>query len=188
MKYLIKSIRKFREDALPNMMYDVLQWLGISIFLFGMSIFIPEKTTFNAILLTPLHFTIYQSVLIILGVISLTTLCISLIFKARLKKIQGEYQTDELTGLKNYKALTPYLEERLLFSKRNKQIMSIVLIDIDNFADINKKVGYNTADAILKKVGMLLGNDKRATDETFRYFQRGDEFLIVLNKQVWKKL
>lgn len=43
----------------------------------------------------------------------------------------------------------------------------------------NTEHGYDDANQLLKLVGELLGNDKRVTDETFRYFLKGDEFLVV---------
>ncbi|MDB5277953.1 MAG: diguanylate cyclase [Ferruginibacter sp.] len=182
MNYLLKSIRKLKEDALSKLMYDFLKWLLIIIVLFSASIFVPKETTIDTFLSAILHISTYKAILIIISVVFITTAVISTFYKIRLKKIQGDFQTDELTGLKNHKALTPYLTEKISATKRGNQILSIVLIDVDDFAALNEKVGYNTADEILGKAGRLLGNDKRATDETFRYFQRGDEFLIVLNE------
>src|SRR5690606_16588237 len=87
----------------------------------------------------------------------------------------------ELTGLKNHKALEEYIKERLQYYKKNDGALSIILIDIDDFKSFNSRYGYNTADLILGKVGELLRSDRRATDETFRKFSRGDEFLIITN-------
>lgn len=58
----------------------------------------------------------------------------------------------------------------------------MIIIDIDDFKQFNTKFDYNTADDVLKKVGELLLNDKRATDETFRQFLRGDEFLVIASE------
>ena len=44
-----------------------------------------------------------------------------------------------------------------------KDNTSVILIDIDDFKSFNTKYGYGEADLILKKLGELLGSDKRAT-------------------------
>ncbi|NML65511.1 GGDEF domain-containing protein [Hymenobacter sp. RP-2-7] len=90
--------------------------------------------------------------------------------------------TDELTGLKNYKALKEYVIDKIKESIHDKKVLSIILIDVDNFKNFNTTYGYNTADRVLKAVGELLGKDKRATDEVFRQFLKGDEFLVVASE------
>ncbi len=50
------------------------------------------------------------------------------------------------------------------------------------FKDFNDKYGYDKADKILQKLGELFVRDNRISDQVFRYFMRGDEFLIVATK------
>ncbi|OUD34595.1 GGDEF domain-containing protein, partial [Flavobacterium sp. FPG59] len=97
-------------------------------------------------------------------------------YKSKLDNLIRDNNIDELTGLKNHKGLKISLESLIKDFKDNT---SIILIDIDNFKSFNTKYGYGEADLLLKKVGELLGSDKRATDETFRFFQRGDEFAVI---------
>ena len=97
-------------------------------------------------------------------------------YKSKLDNLIRDNNIDELTGLKNHKALKILLESLL---KNFKDNISFILIDIDDFKSFNTEYGYGEADLILKKLGELLGSDKRATDETFRFFQRGDEFVVI---------
>ena len=60
--------------------------------------------------------------------------------------------------------------------------VTLILFDIDNFKDFNSLHGYEKADQILQKLGDFLNRDNRITDQVFRYFLRGDEFLVVAYK------
>ena len=100
-------------------------------------------------------------------------------FNKRIQKLKAESQIDELSGLKNYKALD--IDLQLLENERNTkdEPISLILIDIDNFKKFNEENSYEIADKILAKLGNLLNKDSRITDEAYRYFMRGDEFLVV---------
>jgi diguanylate cyclase (GGDEF)-like protein len=68
-----------------------------------------------------------------------------------------------------------------LENERNEkdEPISLILIDVDDFKKFNEENSYEIADKILSKLGKLLNKDSRITDETYRYFMRGDEFLII---------
>ena len=73
---------------------------------------------------------------------------------------------------------------RSLENKRNDkdEPISIILIDIDNFKKFNNDHSHKIADQILTKIGEDLIEDKRSSDEVYRYHLRGDEFLIICKK------
>ena len=60
--------------------------------------------------------------------------------------------------------------------------ISIILLDIDNFKKFNNDHSHKIADQILTKIGEDLIEDKRSSDEVYRYHLRGDEFLIICKK------
>jgi diguanylate cyclase (GGDEF)-like protein len=129
-----------------------------------------EKTILVSEVKTPLY------LIIIISIFIFSLFFLIFRYKSKLDNLIRDNNIDELTGLKNHKGLKISLESLIEDFKDNT---SIVLIDIDNFKSYNTKYGYGEADLILKKVGELLGSDKRATDETFRFFQRGDEFAVI---------
>ena len=86
---------------------------------------------------------------------------------------------DELTGLKNHKALEKDFDNLEKNRENKDEPISIILFDIDDFKKFNDENNYEIADKILTKLGGLLAKDSRITDETYRYFMRGDEFLII---------
>ena len=176
-KYIIDSIEKFRKDLLSKGIYDLLKWLLISLLIVASTNWIPFLENFIS---TSFKVTVYEIAFYSLGLILIEVILIYIYFQRQIKQIQKDNFTDELTQLKNYKALNNYLPAKIEEFKICNKSLSIILIDVDDFKKINDTVGYNTADLILKRVGELLGLEKRATDETFRKFQRGDEFIVIL--------
>jgi len=180
-KYLIKSFEKFKNDALSNVIYDILKWLIPATLLFAATKLV-EHSFFTNFIFERFEISYYIFILYSLCLFISSTVVVRLVFKKKYKELQIDNFTDELTGLKNYKALKQYLTEKIDEFKNSTKTLSLIIIDVDDFKVLNTNVGFNTADKILKKVGELLSNDKRATDETFRHFLRGDEFLVVASE------
>jgi diguanylate cyclase (GGDEF)-like protein len=85
---------------------------------------------------------------------------------------------DPLTGLYNLEFLVGFLQQQLLFSFRQKLPVGLLLIDLDNFAELNNRYGMGFGDAILTKIASRLLTATRSSDLSARY--GGDEFAIVL--------
>jgi len=83
--------------------------------------------------------------------------------------------TDELTGLMNRRAFE--VSRGHLSRLAARQPVILTLIDIDKFKHINDTYGHMTGDLVLKKVGELLKQNVRSTDEIYRL--GGDELLVV---------
>jgi len=174
--YIKESIKKFKNDALSKGIYDILKGLIISLVLLIPTKWIPYVKIF---FLTENYFTNYTIVISAVTLITVTTFIVSRYFRKKIRLVLNDNHTDELTGLKNHKALSEYLNLKIQDARNQSESLTLIIIDIDDFKNFNTHYGFNVADQILKKLGELLGNDKRATDETFRYFNRGDEFLVV---------
>lgn len=161
---------------LSKVFYDTMKYIFIT---FVVVIFLRFVPVIKEILLTEISLSAWSIILMSLALIILSLLLASFQFQKKYKKLQSENQTDELTGLKNYKAKD--VDIALLTSERNlaNEPISLILIDIDDFKKFNEEHSYKIADKILSKIGHLLNKDSRITDETYRYFMRGDEFLII---------
>ncbi|HWJ28913.1 MAG TPA: GGDEF domain-containing protein [Flavisolibacter sp.] len=177
MSYLKKSLDKFRQDALSKLFYDLLKWLLLTILAFAATKLLPGTTSIGEFLTKKATLSIYSIFLIGLGIIGLTVLIVSILFNKKYQVVRNDNFTDELTGLKNHKAFHKYINNKVT----GDRTFSIIMIDVDDFKRFNTDYSPNTADKILGKLGELLGNDKRATDETFRQFLRGDEFVVIAN-------
>jgi len=92
--------------------------------------------------------------------------------------ISAQYQFDPLTKLLNRRAFSPILQHELSKVNRLKSCCSIVLVDIDDFKNINDSFGHDTGDSILTEFATVLLNELRESDCASRH--GGEEFLLCL--------
>ena len=87
---------------------------------------------------------------------------------------------DELTQLPNRRLLTDRLEQAMAASKRSGRYGSVMLIDLDNFKNLNDMYGHDVGDLLLKEVGRRITTCLRETDTVARF--GGDEFVVALGE------
>jgi two-component system cell cycle response regulator len=85
---------------------------------------------------------------------------------------------DELTGLRNRRAVMHELEMLLAGSRRHGHRLSVLMLDIDRFKPINDEHGHRAGDEVLRAVGKRLLGRLRREDVAGRL--GGDELLVVL--------
>jgi diguanylate cyclase (GGDEF)-like protein len=88
-------------------------------------------------------------------------------------KLKKESNYDDLTGVYNRK----YILE-LLNSSENNSDLTIMMLDIDHFKQINDKYGHQAGDEALRKVAQAIKGSLRSQDKVGRY--GGEEFIILL--------
>lgn len=98
--------------------------------------------------------------------------------KQKEQAIQRLAYYDQLTGVAN-RTLFYEMAEKFLFSaERNREILGLMFIDVDNFKQINDTYGHEAGDKVLVQVAEILTAATRKNDIVARY--GGDEFLILL--------
>ncbi|MBE3663922.1 GGDEF domain-containing protein [Vibrio navarrensis] len=85
---------------------------------------------------------------------------------------------DPLTNLYNRRAMEDMVPRELSRVERNHSELSIILLDIDHFKQVNDKYGHQVGDVTLAGIGQLLNTHLRGQDLSFRI--GGEEFLILL--------
>jgi diguanylate cyclase (GGDEF)-like protein len=85
---------------------------------------------------------------------------------------------DGLTGLMNRRALLEALQREVERCKRLGSALSVVMIDLDHFKDVNDRHGHAMGDAVLRGVAGTLRSGIRAVDIAGRY--GGEEMCLVL--------
>lgn len=85
---------------------------------------------------------------------------------------------DPLTGLGNHRAFQEELDSQIDAATRYDVPVALVLIDLDEFKQINDSAGHAVGDQTLASFGMLVGSVLRKVDRPFRI--GGDEFALLL--------
>lgn len=86
--------------------------------------------------------------------------------------------TDELTGLANYRNFQEKIHYEFYRSVRYHRPLSLIMADIDNFKDFNDKYGHLEGNHLLRQLGSILLANTRTTDIVSRY--GGEELAILL--------
>ncbi len=86
--------------------------------------------------------------------------------------------TDEATGLFNRRFLDEAIEEQFQKTRTNNGRISVVMLDLDHFNDINEQYGHEVGDEVINAVVPVFRKHFRDTDIVARY--GGDEFTVLL--------
>lgn len=84
--------------------------------------------------------------------------------------------TDSLTGLKNHRAYQAEIVEALAEARKNERLLTLCLLDVDRFKQVNDRHGHPAGDAVLKVLGRLV--EELAPGAGYRL--GGDEFALAL--------
>jgi diguanylate cyclase (GGDEF)-like protein len=85
---------------------------------------------------------------------------------------------DGLTGLLNRNSILEALEAELARAARERNPLSVMMIDLDQFKAVNDTYGHLAGDAVLREAALRIQSAIRRYDSVGRY--GGEEFLIVL--------
>ncbi|WP_321470473.1 sensor domain-containing diguanylate cyclase [Halarcobacter sp.] len=115
------------------------------------------------------------------GSISITfiiSLFIFFLIKNYSKKLEYLSTYDSLTKIHNRRTFEEKLSAQILLQKRRENDIGLVFLDIDNFKNINDKLGHQKGDVVLKRIATILNENIRQTDLIARW--GGEEFIIAL--------
>ncbi len=119
----------------------------------------------------------------LLGLLLVTLFAISLSDRARLSALSGELEaiarTDPLTGLLNRRGVQENLTALAARARRHGQPLSILMIDLDRFKDINDRHGHEAGDRVLCLLADCMRDALRTEDVYGR--MGGDEFIAAIS-------
>ncbi len=95
-----------------------------------------------------------------------------------LLRARAEAGTDAVTGCMNHRAMRRRLQEEIGRATRTDSDLACLLIDLDDFKQVNDRHGHPAGDAVLRGVARALQGEFRAFDRVARY--GGDEFVVIL--------
>jgi len=86
---------------------------------------------------------------------------------------------DPLTGVSNRAVLDQSLPREIGLARRNGMPLSLLMLDIDHFKNVNDTYGHSTGDVVIKEIAGAISAAVRDSDMVCRY--GGEEFSILLN-------
>ena len=95
-----------------------------------------------------------------------------------LEAASAKIKEDQLTGAYNRRGLEEHFEREISRAKRSGQPLSVALIDVDNFKQLNDRYGHLTGDDVLKYLVELMHRSMRSSDIVARF--GGEEFVVLL--------
>lgn len=95
-----------------------------------------------------------------------------------LDQLTERARRDSLTGLLNHGELMKRLGEEIARAQRHDHLLSLLMLDLDHFKQINDRLGHPTGDEVLRSIAELLDEETRSSDVAGRY--GGEEFSIIL--------
>ncbi|PVY70056.1 response regulator receiver modulated diguanylate cyclase [Tamilnaduibacter salinus] len=96
----------------------------------------------------------------------------------RQRDMQQAISHDGLTGLLRHANIKDALETELQGSRRSGNPLSVVMLDIDHFKQVNDTYGHALGDIVISTVGTLVSQHFRRSDRLGRY--GGEEFVVAL--------
>jgi len=93
-------------------------------------------------------------------------------------ELKRQAKCDGLTGLYNHAEFQRLLRTELERSLRYKHPLSLLMLDVDNFKEINDRFGHQRGDEVLRYLARVLQQQSRPSDHLARY--GGEEFVLLL--------
>jgi len=104
--------------------------------------------------------------------------CVVAYFDRATAELARQARQDPLTSLLNHQAFSDELEAELARAKRYDHCLTLVVLDVDRFKEINDTLGHREGDAVLRRVADVLRQTTRRSDLSGR--MGGDEFAVAL--------
>ena len=109
---------------------------------------------------------------------ALTMALVLVLFRERQVELADLAEQDPLTGLFNRLSLEHIAEREMQRSLEQRAPLSLLLIDLDHFKEINDRFGHQAGDRVLCRAADVIEEVIRDSDFAFRY--GGEEFMVLL--------
>lgn len=94
------------------------------------------------------------------------------------QRVMAMARVDDLTGLLNRRAFMEQLENEAQRVKRKRQDLSLVILDLDHFKNVNDSFGHHAGDLVLQETARCIASTCRPYDVIGRY--GGEEYIMCL--------
>lgn len=128
--------------------------------------------------LTDARHSLWLNVTIGLGVSILVSLLVLWLFRVSSQQLEEVASFDELTGLLNRRVFSHLLMKNIAAVKRSGGTLMLLMLDIDNFKEVNDRFGHVFGDEVLRRIAKTIQNNLRRSDVIGRW--GGEEFMVML--------
>ncbi len=180
--YTIEELHNYKTELLTHKSYMLEYEKNSSTYILNTK-YIPELNTYLLVeanlddFISGTKNTFYYNLAVSLLLTIIIATIIITIIRGFHKRLEDLASFDTLTTLNNRRSFSNKLEKFILLSKRNKQALSLLFIDIDDFKNVNDTFGHEVGDSVLKEVANILKLNIRETDICARW--GGEEFVIA---------
>jgi len=101
-----------------------------------------------------------------------------IIERSKFEETERSAVTDSLTGLYNRRFFAATFEREVRRGRRHGMMLSLIMLDLDGFKEINDEYGHLFGDLVLRRVARLVRRAIRESDTACRY--GGEEFAVIL--------
>jgi len=91
--------------------------------------------------------------------------------------LEKQASIDSLTGIYNRMKFLKLLTVEITKAQRYKSPLTVIMLDVDNFKNVNDDFGHHSGDLVLRALAKVIGNSIRTSDIFARW--GGEEFLVV---------
>ncbi|MCR5417087.1 MAG: bifunctional diguanylate cyclase/phosphodiesterase [Pseudobutyrivibrio sp.] len=106
--------------------------------------------------------------------------------RAYQKKIEKQAQEDILTGLFNRQACEKDISAEFSFVKKTGKEFAVLMLDLDDFANINEGLGHKVGDKLLKYISRTINDINHINGKVYRI--GGDEFAVLIDHEIYPQL
>ncbi|VEE14833.1 sensor domain-containing diguanylate cyclase [Ectopseudomonas mendocina] len=128
--------------------------------------------------LAGIRHSLYLNLLICLLVTAMVLTLVSLVIRRYQQRIAALATTDSLTNLPNRRGFELHVEQALQEAQRDSSPLCAVMLDLDNFKQINDRHGHLAGDEVLRSFAERLRAALRQSDILCRW--GGEEFILLL--------
>ncbi|MET0371969.1 MAG: GGDEF domain-containing protein [Sphingobium sp.] len=107
----------------------------------------------------------------------LTDIFNKLTYRHRYEALLEQSGIDALTGVLDRNRFEALAQSSLTRARKQRRPLSLAIIDVDYFKQINDRYGHVTGDDVLRKIAQALRDSMRSDDKIFRY--GGEEFVVL---------
>ena len=124
-----------------------------------------------------MDYRLFYKIAGVFGIVILVSLFWALRLKTLNRKLLILSSTDTLTGINNRSKISEILDSEYDRAERYDRPISVIILDIDHFKNVNDSYGHQTGDKVLKHFAALAKSCLRASDSIGRW--GGEEFMVI---------